>query len=121
MDGQDLANLLTLGLGGATVWLGWETRRMAASTRQSIELQSIPYLAFSGLEYVTAKVNVIATATEHPEVRIGVRLLNPGQVLVQYEIESLVVSFENETVAKPRFDTDGGYLHPKAESVFAIL
>jgi hypothetical protein len=91
---------------------------MAVATRQSVELQSIPYLAFAGVEFTNAKVNVIATATEHPAARIGVRLLNPGQVLIQYEVEAIAVTFEGEAVADPKFDTHGGYIHPKAETVF---
>jgi hypothetical protein len=118
VDGQDLANLLTLCLGGATVWLGWETRRMAIATRQSVELQSIPYLAFAGLEYANAKAQRLVTATEHPAVRIGVQLLNPGQVLIQYEVESFTVTFESESVKDPKFDNRGGYIHPKAETIF---
>jgi hypothetical protein len=91
---------------------------MAVATRQSVELQSIPYLAFAGLEFTSAKVYALATATEHPAARIGVKLLNPGQVLIQYEVELLTVTFEGETVAEPQFDTRSGYIHPKAEAIF---
>jgi len=91
---------------------------MAIATRQSVELQSIPYLAFAGLEYANAKAQNLASASEHPAVRIGVQLLNPGQVLIQYEVEAITVTFENESLADPKFDNRGGYIHPKSETIF---
>jgi hypothetical protein len=118
MDAQDITNLLTLGLGGATVWLGWETRRMAIATRESVELQSRPYLAFAALDYSIGKARNLATARDDDAVRIGLKLSNPGQVLIQYEVEELLVQFEGRTVDHPQFDSRRGYIHPKTEAIF---
>jgi len=118
MDSQDVTNLLTLGLGAATVWLGFETRRVAIATKESVELQSLPYLALSGLEAtVGTRINLV-TGLEDRAVRLGLRLSNPGQVLINYEVESIEVVFADAVAQNPQFETRGGVIHPKAETIF---
>lgn len=115
MDPQDVTNLLTLSLGAATVWLGFETRRVALATKESVELQGRPYLAIAGVEIV-AGTNI--EAPDVPSVRFALCLSNPGQVLVTYEVESIDVDFEGARAINPEFETRGGVVHPKAETKF---
>lgn len=113
-----VTNVLTLCLGIATVWLAFETRRMASATREAVELQSRPYMAFAGLDYTIGKARNLAAGRDDDAVRIGLRLSNPGQVLIQYEVEELIVTFEGRTVENPQFDGRRGFIHPKTEAVF---
>lgn len=118
MDAQDIANLLTLCLGGATVWLGFETRRMARATNESVELQSRPYLSIHAVDYTLGVVNVLATGRQEPAIRLGLVLENPGQVLITYEVETIAATFEGIDLENMRFETRGGPIHPKARTTF---
>ncbi|MBI5438315.1 MAG: hypothetical protein HY936_05125 [Nitrosomonadales bacterium] len=118
MDAQTVANWLTFGLGIATVWMAVETRRMSTAAMSSIELETRPYLAFRGLYLSFAKLANLASSTESPALRVGLRLFNPGKVLVNYQVEFLFVSFAGSSPASPTFETTGGVIHPGEETIF---
>ena len=118
MDTQTVANWLTFGFGIATVWMAVETRRMSVAAMRSIELETRPYLAFRGLYLSFAKLANLASSTETPALRLGLRLFNPGKVLVSYQVQSLAVSFAGNVPTTPTFETTGGVIHPNEETLF---
>jgi hypothetical protein len=118
MDAQTIANWLTFGFGIATVWMAVETRRMSMAAMRSIELETRPYLAFRGLNLSFAKLSDLASSTETPALHLGLRLFNPGKVLVSYQVEFFTVSFTGDTLASPKFETTGGVIHPSEETLF---
>ena len=118
MDAPEIANWLTLALGAATVWLGFETRRMAKATKESVELQAQPHLALVALDAVLRGTKSDGTLVAGAAARLALRLSNPGSVLVNYEVETLAVTFDGIEVEHPKFETRGGVIHPKSENKF---
>ncbi len=117
MEAQDITNLLTAGLAVATVWLGAETRKMAVAAKASIGLESRPYLAFRGI-YVKIGTLQDFSAKNAGAFHVGLRLANPGKVLITYEVESMSVTLMGNPSAKPHFDTTSGVIHPAEEITF---
>jgi hypothetical protein len=117
MEAQDITNLLTVGLAVATVWLAAETRKMAVAARASIDLESRPYLAFRGFYVNIGALHDVSTQNAGA-FRIGLRLANPGKVLVTYEVESMSVSLAGNPAPDPHFDTSSGVIHPGEETTF---
>lgn len=117
MEAQDITNWLTAGLAVATVWLGAETRKMAVAAKASIELESRPYLAFRGL-YVNIGTLQDVSTQKAGAFRIGLRLANPGKVLITYKVDSMLVSLAGNPAANPHFDTTSGVIHPADETTF---
>jgi len=117
MEAQEITNWLTAALAVATVWLGAETRRMAVAAKASIDLESQPYLSFRGF---LIKIGTFQDFSNQNTgaFRLGLRLLNPGKVLVTYEVSSMLVSVNGTTAPNPRFDTMGGVIHPSDEMLF---
>ena len=118
IDAQDITNLLTLALGAATVWLGWETRRVATATKDAVQLQSRPNLSIVKVEAVVGQIRMVANANQVPAIRFALCLSNPGQVRVTYEIESIAVTYETAQLTNPTFSNRGGVIHPKDETKF---
>ena len=118
MDAQILILLLTLGLAIATVWLAFETRRMATATRDLVELQGRPYLAFTGLQLALSPALNVSSDDQGTSARLALQLSNPGQVLVTYEVDDLEVTFEGVKIKNPTFDNRGGVIHPKDQALF---
>ncbi len=117
MNAQDITNWITAALAVATVWLGAETRKMAVTAKASIELESRPYLSFRGF-FVKIGTLQDFSAQDKGALRIGLRLFNPGKVLVTYNVESMLVSINGSTIVNPTFDTTGGIIHPTEETFF---
>lgn len=118
LDAQSVTNLLTLALAVATVWLAIATQQMARASKASIELQSTPYLAIEGLTFGLGHANDLQLATPSGIVRLGLLLLNPGHVLVNYEVEELTVTFSGTSLDKPSFLTKRGVVHPGAKAQY---
>lgn len=117
MEPQDITNWLTAGLAVATVWLGAETRKMAVAAKASIDLESRPYLAFRGFDVNIGALHDVS-AKNAGAFRVGLRLANPGKVLITYEVESMLVSLPGIPSAIPHFDTFSGVIHPADETTF---
>jgi hypothetical protein len=117
MNAQDITNWLTAALAVATVWLGVETRRMAITAKASIELETRPYLSFRGFHIKIGTLQDISTQNRGG-LRIGLRLFNPGKVLVTYKVESMIVSVNGAEAADPKFETMSGVIHPTEEILF---
>jgi hypothetical protein len=117
MEAQTITNLLTAGLGVATVWLAIETRRMAVAAKSSIDLESHPYLSLRGLFIKPGTIRDLTTS-EAGALRIGLRLFNPGKTLVTYNVDSISVSLNGMSSDTPRFETTGGVIHPSEETIF---
>jgi hypothetical protein len=118
MGAQTITNWLTLILAISTVWLAVETRRMSVAAMRSIELETRPYLSFRGLYLSFAKITELTSPTDMPALRLGLRLFNPGKVLVDYQMEEFKVSFANSNPTNPTFETTGGAIHPSTETIF---
>jgi hypothetical protein len=118
MDAQTGILVLTLALAFATVWLAFETRQMAKSTRDLVELQGRPYLAFAGLRLVfSPALNLLAEA-QGTSARLALQLSNPGQTLVTYEVDDIEATFEGVKLQNPTFENRGGVIHPKDGTLF---
>lgn len=117
MDAQSWAGLLTGAMALATVWLAVETRRMAAAAKASVDLAARPYLAFHGIFLNIG--NLQNPGTHYTgAVRMGVRLKNPGKVLVYYHVPHITASFAGYGPLDSKFDSHGGVLHPEEEVVY---
>jgi len=117
MESQDITNWLTAGLAIATVWLGAETRRMAVAAKASIDLEGRPYLSFRGC-FIKIGTLQDLSAQSTGAFRVGLRLFNPGKVLVTYKVESMQVSVNGTPMTNPHFETTGGVIHPSDEMIF---
>ena len=117
MNAQDITNLLTAGLAIATVWLGLETRRMAVAAKASIDLESRPYLSFRGFLIKTGIFQDFSPQSKGA-FRIGLRLFNPGKVLISYSVKNMDVSVNDIVATNPHFETTGGVIHPTEELIF---
>jgi hypothetical protein len=120
MTPQDVTNILTAVLGIATVWLAIETRRMSKAAEAQIALQSQPYLAFRGFDIIQINTPDLRNGSSIPSIRIGLRLGNPGQVLISYKIELLQSSIETLSLTSFPYSTDGGTVHPSEETLFLL-
>src|SRR5437879_4769629 len=118
MSAQDIANLLTLARAGATVWLGWETRRMAKATAESLQLQSRPYLAVVSFNRTLVSTIDSKTGQAQLSVRLELVVFNAGQVLIEYRVERISVTFKGQTFQNPVYVTRGGPIQPKMDATF---
>lgn len=114
MTAQEIANLLTAGLGVTTVWLAIETRRMASASRAAIDLAAQPYLSLRGTSLSLGKLQDLS-AVNQGATRIGVRLCNPGKILIKYEVIEMTASIAGATEQNPVFYNTKGVLHPEEE------
>lgn len=114
MTVQEIANLLTAGLGAATVWLAIETRRMATASKAAIDLAVQPYLSLRGTTLSLGKLQDLS-ALNQGATRIGVRLYNPGKVLIKYDVVEMTASIAGLTESNPIFYNTKGVLHPDEE------
>lgn len=121
MTPQDITNILTFILGIATVWLAIETRRMSKSAEAQIALQSQPFLAFRGFDVAFIERTNLADGKSIVSLRFGLKLANPGQVLVSYNVERLTSSIEAISLNKDLYSTTGGVIHPNEESLFVLI
>lgn len=118
MGSVSTTDWLTLVLAVATVWLAVATQKMAKATRQSIQLQSVPYLAIGGLSLDLITFNQIGVPVPVQTTRLSLLLSNPGQVLVSYQVEKMDVTFNGIGNPSPHFLNNGGVIHPKAVTTF---
>lgn len=124
MDTQIIFNaanvFLTSAMSIATVWLAIETRRMATVAKASIDLESRPYLAFSGIDLKFAN----ATNSENLEqvnlLRTALRLGNPGKILVNYHVNSITCTHSFQSGDMSLFATTGGVIFPGGETLFVL-
>lgn len=117
MTAQEIANLLTAGLGVATVWLAIETRRMATAAKAAIDLAAQPYLSLRGTYLNLGKLRDLSAANQGA-TRIGVHLYNPGKVLVRYDVVEMAASMAGNTESNPVFDNTKGVLHPDEQITY---
>jgi hypothetical protein len=104
-------------MAAATVWLAVETRRMAVATKASIDLLGRPYLAFRGV-YLNIGSLLNSPVGHAGAIRLGVRLYNPGKVLVYYHVPQMTASFGGHVAADLTFDSRGGVIHPEEEITY---
>jgi hypothetical protein len=116
LDSQDFSNILNSVLAATTVWLGFATHSTARATRQSVELQSRPYFSIDGIEINKGREPITGSEIFREFINVSILISNPGQVLVNYEIEEFKVSYKDETIDNPAFLTLRSVLHPKANS-----
>src|SRR6266446_6572650 len=116
MDAQIVTNWLTAALGAATVWMAFETRRMASAAKESIELESRAYFAFRGIDLKLAQVLDPSTKNPVPGVRVALRLGNPGKVLVRYHVNSIACSLTFPSGDMTKLATKGGVVFPGEET-----
>jgi hypothetical protein len=117
MEPQDITNLFTAGLGLATVWLAFETHRMATASKAAVVAAAQPFLSLRGTYVNLAKLQDLS-AKNQGATRLGVRLCNPGRVLVKYKVVEMTASMSGHTVPAPAFETTGGVLHPDEEVTY---
>jgi len=117
MDAQTLTNVLTAGMAAATVWLAIETRKMAVATKATLDLSTRPYLAFHGIALTIGTLQNPGTHSTGA-VRMGVRLRNPGKVLIYYHVPNISASFQGHGALALTFDSRGGVLHPEEEVTY---
>jgi hypothetical protein len=117
MNAQEITNFLTAAVAIATVWLGFETRKMAAIAKESIALESCAYLSFRGF-YIKIGDIINSDTSLTGALRLGLRLCNPGKVLVRYHVELFNISQFNSKLESPTFDTSDGVIHPSEETLF---
>lgn len=120
MDTQTLMNILTAGLAVATVWLAIETRRMASAAKAQVDLQSQPFLSFRGVDIISVNAANLSNGHSQPAFGLRLRLGNPGQVLVSYNVEDIHSSLTDQALTPSSFKTTGGVIHPSEETLFIL-
>lgn len=120
LTAQDVTNMLTALLGVATVWLAVATQVMAKAAKQSIELETIPYLTFQQprITVVHVKESSPDQGGERSIVRLGIEFRNPGKVRISYRVKSLRMTLNTRTVEYPEFKNNGGFCYPGDIAVF---
>ena len=114
---QTTTNYLTLLLAITTVWLGYATHSMAKSTREAVEIQSQPYFSIDGFDIETGQITNIANSIPDSYIRLILLFSNPGNVLVNYEIEDINITFENNSILNPNL-MKRNIIHPKGNKKF---
>lgn len=94
LDSQDVSNILNSILAITTVWLGFAAHSTAKATRQSVEIQSQPHFSIDGMLLNVGNAANLENAAISGFTRIALLISNPGQVLVNYEIEEFKVSLK---------------------------
>lgn len=106
----------TIALAVGTFWLALETKRMAASTREMVLLETQPHLAIAEIYVAFEYPPAIAPSFL---AQIGLVLTNPGKVLVQYRINTFFVELNKlEPPVGSKYSTRGGVIHPAAQTKF---
>jgi hypothetical protein len=116
MEMDLLVGVATLALAAGTFWLARETRQMAASTKQMLELEAQPHLGLREIQIGHENPPSIAPAVM---AQIGLRLWNPGKVLVQFRVDSITASINGHVPPQgAKFSNRGGVIHPGGETTF---
>ena len=111
-----LVGVATIALAGGTFWLARETRQMAAATKTMVELEAQPHLGLREIQVAFENSPAIAPAVM---AQIGLRLWNPGKVLVQYRIDSISASINGHVPPHGgKYANRGGVIHPGGETTF---
>jgi hypothetical protein len=118
MSPQDVSNVLTALMGLATVWMAHETRKMARAAQESRELEMRPYLSFDSLEIRIGKPAARDASGSAGTVQVGIRLHNPGKVLITYAVRDLRVNADAANSEAPHYENTGSVLHPGQFSTF---
>ncbi len=107
---MDVVAWITLFLCVATVWLGWETRKVAIAAKSSFELEALPYIALKSANLsFTAQIGAF-------DVQANLVLSNPGKVLVHYHVNSFTVTMPGCTPPPgATVLTHGAVIHPGSE------
>ena len=113
MDTQDLTNILTALMGTATLWMAYETRKMARASRDAFALEARPYIALDKLEITVGKEFETPGAFQ-----IGLKLYNPGKVLITYAVREMKVRLNEMFISSSNFSSQGGVIHPNQLTTF---
>jgi hypothetical protein len=108
----DVTAIATLALAILTGWLAWETRKMSRAAGDALEMQSEPFLGLKRLFFLDSFLDTGA------RLQLCLELNNPGQVRINYEVESLDYSFQGTPATSPNYPMTVGVLHPGAEEHF---
>jgi hypothetical protein len=92
---------------------------MARSTREMVELESLPYLSFVEMSFEQKMKEATAFRPELPDgLRPIVRLRNPGRVRVIYDVHEVSFSLEGKHYPAGNFDNHIGVVHPGETATF---
>jgi len=93
--------------------MAYETRRIARSTAETLDLEREPQLAVGEVEMSRGNWFNSETKRNDPAYRFAIKLLNPGNTRVQYEFDRLEIQFPGTVPLTQPPDNRGGVIHPK--------
>lgn len=118
-DANTIANLLTAIVCAVTAWMAWETRKLARSTREMAELESLPDLSLFELGFEQKMKEATPFRPERPDgLRPLIRLRNPGRVRVIYDVHEVFFSLEGKAYPVKNFDNHEGVVHAGETATF---
>jgi hypothetical protein len=105
----------TLAMSAATLWMAYETRKMASASKRALELEAAGQLAVDGVVIRIAKVAEAPTA-----LQIGLKLRNPGKVTTTYSVFEFKAQLQGVQLPEGTFESSGGVLHAGALMEFYL-
>lgn len=113
-----MGNFLTFALCVLTGVLAIATWRMATATQQLTEVTSAPYLTLQGFDVTPALLRNESTGVETAGVRPQLRLKNPGQVRVTYDVQKIAITLAGSDLTTTDFENHIGVIHPGEDTLF---
>ena len=113
MDVETGLLVATVILAVATGWLAFATHKLAVSTRGILEVETLPYLAFDGLEIGTRAEEAGKTG-----IQVGLKLRNPSRVPLSYVVKDMLCTCDGKTLDRPTLENKSGILGPTEVRTF---
>lgn len=109
-----ITSVVTLLLGIATVWMAFETRRMANAARDSVTLSTQPCLSVRSIEFWPGRLQFPTDPVGQttPCFSAKLRLVNPGKVVVRYKITDTFLSMDSCGPYNPDYANTEGVIFP---------
>jgi len=107
-----------------SAWMAVETRRMAAATKRSVDLEYLPILGIRDVRIVVATTNVVQIDAQRSEptavsaVTVAIELHNAGRVVLNYRMRSMRVTFADRTTDTQQYLSRGGTVLPASSTFF---
>ncbi len=109
---------ITAGLGAATTWMAYETRRLANTTVQAARAAATPDLAFAKFEILPAR-QAAPTGGLVQGLVAKVYLHNPGQTRVGYQVKKVLLAVDGTEYPRSDLVNRGAVLHRSQEMYFS--
>lgn len=104
----------------ATVWMAFETRKMARASSMALALEAEPYLSLEAVDFEIGRPRDGSGVGPTGTLQVSLRLHNPGKVPVTFSVLNLQVTMPGvKPLGNGGYDNTGGVVFPAQATSFS--